>query len=251
MEIKNAFELGKYFTYELTKEKPVYNWFYYKEGFAPEIVDFMVQGNTARQKILDLFCGSGTTLLRAKELGFESVGIDSSPLSVFVSRVKTQNYEEKDLAEAEEFLKSVHKLNEERFNWKFELFNPKNAFPFSNFNKILNLRGSIQKVENENVRDLLLLALVSIIPQTSLVIKDGGVLKIDKRKRAMPVKEAFKRKTKRIIGELGANSRGPIPKVGLGDARQMELENESVNLIVTSPPYLNNIDYSKVYGLEL
>ncbi|MBI2079636.1 hypothetical protein HYT84_02635 [Candidatus Micrarchaeota archaeon] len=251
MEIRNAFEVGKYFTYELTREKPIYNWFYYKEGFAPEIVDFMIEKTVSKLGILDPFCGSGTTLLRAKELGISSTGIDSSPLSVFVSKVKTQNYEENDLVEVEEFLNTVQKLKEGKFNWKFELFNPKNAFPFSNFNNILSLRTAIEGVENEKARDLLLLALVSIIPQASLVIKDGGVLKIDKRKRAIPTKEAFKRKIKRMVRNLNGKSNGFVPNLYLGDARRMEIENESVDLIVTSPPYLNNIDYSKIYGLEL
>ncbi|MBI5046139.1 hypothetical protein HZC07_00195, partial [Candidatus Micrarchaeota archaeon] len=41
------------------------------------------------------------------------------------------------------------------------------------------------------------------------------------------------------------------PEVYLGDARAVPLEDQSCDLIITSPPYLNNIDYSKIYGLEL
>jgi DNA modification methylase len=43
----------------------------------------------------------------------------------------------------------------------------------------------------------------------------------------------------------------PEPEVYLGDARSTGLPDKSEDMIVTSPPYLNNIDYSKVYGLEL
>ncbi|HLC68400.1 MAG TPA: hypothetical protein VJH24_01045, partial [Candidatus Bilamarchaeaceae archaeon] len=44
---------------------------------------------------------------------------------------------------------------------------------------------------------------------------------------------------------------GPVPHVQLADARQLPWEDDVADIIVTSPPYLNNVDYSKVYGLEL
>jgi site-specific DNA-methyltransferase (cytosine-N4-specific) len=37
----------------------------------------------------------------------------------------------------------------------------------------------------------------------------------------------------------------------LGDARQLPFSEESFDCVVTSPPYLNGVDYSKIYGLEL
>ena len=41
------------------------------------------------QVVLDPFCGTGTTLVQATKRGIHSVGIDASPFSCFVSRVKT------------------------------------------------------------------------------------------------------------------------------------------------------------------
>jgi hypothetical protein len=108
---------------------------------------------------------------------------------------------------------------------------------------------ALEQLENDKLYHFLLLALVSILPQSSLVIKDGGVLKIDKHKSAMPAREAFRRKVKRMVAE--AATEGRIPLVQLGDARQLLFADKTFDCIITSPPYLNNIDYSKVYGLEL
>jgi DNA modification methylase len=54
-----------------------------------------------------------------------------------------------------------------------------------------------------------------------------------------------------MLRDLETQKTGHGPQIYLGDARGMDIEGESVDLVVTSPPYLNNIDYSKIYGLEL
>jgi len=267
MEITSELSLGKYFTFEPSKGRPIYDWFYYKEAFSPEIVEYVIHNYAKNAKSLfDPFCGAGTTVLCAKQHGINSFAVDSSPLAVFVSRAKCADYSERDIEEIKKFMEpreARHKTRDaesktqhppEAIDWQFELFPPSRAFPPSNLNQMLAIRSRLEALENENASNLLMLALLSIIPQTSLVVKDGGVLKIDKKKRAMPVKDAFKRKVKSMLADLGrteARTRDPRHDIRLGDARKTEFENETADVIVTSPPYLNNIDYSKVYGLEL
>jgi DNA modification methylase len=255
MNISKNLELGSHMTFELCKQLPIHSWFYYKEGYSPEIVRWALGQEKNAESIMDPFCGVGTSMLAAKQAGLQSRGIEASELAVFVSKTKTQNYETQDLEEAREFIARVfsERREESSVRWEFELFDVRVAFPKRNLNELLFLR---ERIENQNTRpkarNLLLLALLSILPQCSLVIKDGGVLKMDKRKRAMPVKDAFRRKVKRMINELEQNPiSGPEPEVYIGDARRTGFGDESEGLIVTSPPYLNNIDYSKIYGLEL
>jgi len=251
MKIKNNFELGRFFTFESSKKHPVHNWFYYKEGFSPEMVEFAIENEKTEGTVLDPFCGAGTTLLSSKKAGLQSIGIDVSPLAAFVSQVKCDDYNEKDIESAKKFISTVFKERKEpKINWQFELFPPSKAFPKSNLNTLLFLREEIEN-EEPKVRNLLLLALLSVFPQSSLVIKDGGVLKINKRKRAIPMKEIFRRKVKRMLSDLENPIKGPKPGVFNDDARLLPVENDIAELIVTSPPYLNNIDYSKIYGLEL
>jgi DNA modification methylase len=247
MKITNKPALGQYMTFEFSKEKPVHGWFWYKEGYAPEIVEYCIRESGAKT-VLDPFCGVGTTLLAAKSMKIESLGIDASPLAVFVSKVKTDDYEENDLEGALAFLNK--KLDPADARWEFELFDSRAAFPPRNYTEILQLRHAIEQEEGR-VRNILLLALLSVIPQASLVLKDGGVLKIMKGKKALPAREIFKRKVKRMVRELRGAASGYVPEVFLGDARGIDIEGESVDAVITSPPYLNNIDYSKIYGLEL
>ncbi len=255
MKITKNMQLGKYMTFELSKHKQIHGWFWYKEGFAPEIFEYALK-DTDSKLVLDPFCGVGTTLLAAKQKGIDSVGIDASPLAVFVSKAKTEDYSKDDIEAVKAFLseklkKDVPRIARQPLRWEFELFDPHNAFPKRNYNQILAIRDAIEQ-EEKRVRNLLLLALLSTLPQASIVVKDGGVLKIKKGKRALPAKEIFKRKVKKMLRELeGRKAVGHAPLLFLGDARALDIPSSSIDLIVTSPPYLNNIDYSKVYGLEL
>jgi len=254
MKIYENLSLGKYMTFQASKEKPIHRWFYYKEGYSPEIVEYALAQEKVKGMLLDPFCGTGTSLLSAKENNLDSRGIDASELAVFVAKVKCANYDKKDVEEAREFMKDLFKKRTEpTIKWGFELFDPKTAFPKRNLNDILYVRESIEKSEcSGKVRDLLLLALISALPQSSLMIKDGGVLRPDKKKRTMPAKDAFKRKVKQILSDIvNAGMIGKEPDVQLGDARVLPYQNESCDIVVTSPPYLNNVDYSKIYGLEL
>ncbi|MBI5228277.1 hypothetical protein HY988_06820 [Candidatus Micrarchaeota archaeon] len=263
MRISNNFELGKLMTFELSKEIPIHNWFWYKEGYAPGIVDYAIHDSqmSAPKTILDPFCGVGTTLLAAKSKKIDSIGIDASSLASFISRTKTNDYAPEHLQLLEAFLTKMSNLRElgddvlRKVPWEFELFDPRAAFPRRNYNDLLTLRLAIEQETDDSVRDLLLLALLSVIPQSSIILKDGGVLKIDRSKRAMPAKEIFRRKLKNMIKDLKENSAsgvvGHCPQVFVGDARALDLMTETIDLVVTSPPYLNNIDYSKIYGLEL
>ncbi|MFH0884711.1 MAG: hypothetical protein V1861_03305 [Candidatus Micrarchaeota archaeon] len=256
MRITERPELGRMMTFELSKEKPVHGWFWYKEGFAPEIVEWALKtelenGGRKPETVLDPFCGVGTTLLCAKDKGIASAGVDASTLAAFVSRTKTDDYEIADIESALAFLqKKLDYRMAEKIDWQFELFSTKAAFPKRNHTEILALREAIENEEGRT-RNLLLLALLSILPQSSIILKDGGVLKIDRNKRALPAREIFRRKVKRMARELEGRPQGHVPKVFIGDARALDIGGCEVDLVVTSPPYLNNIDYSKIYGLEL
>lgn len=244
-------DLGNYFTFEISKDLPVHRWFYYKEGYAPQIVDHFISEFNPKNSVFDPFAGVGTTLLASKAKGLKGIGIDVSPLAVFVSQVKCADYTQKDIEDAKTELKNAFQERKEpTYIWDFELFSPKKFFSRRAYNDICFLRERAEEIENEKVGALFLLSLLSVLPQVGFFIKDGGVLREEKAKSAMPVKDAFKRKMKQVISDLEtAQIKGPIPEVRLADAR--DFSDAHADAFISSPPYLNNIDYSKVYGLEL
>jgi SAM-dependent methyltransferase len=69
----------------------IHCWYNFVLGFSDKLVSAMMDRLAVDedQIVLDPFCGTGTTLVESMKRGIVSVGIDASPFSCFVSRVKT------------------------------------------------------------------------------------------------------------------------------------------------------------------
>lgn len=237
-------------TFIPNKHEPIHNWYYFKEGFSKSLVDIFLDKFELNESslVLDPFCGSGTTLLACKQGGIKSIGFDVSPFFVFVSKVKTRDYDLDKLRE------SISKLSE----WRFE--RPKHIPKEKYIRKVFSrytledfvfYRDKILEIDDEKIRDFLFLALVDSAIKASWTLKDGAVVKIDKRGKP-PLKKYFKYKVKRMFKDLKALGLGPIEtSVDIGDAREMKLEDGLVDAVITSPPYLNKIEYTKIYSIEM
>lgn len=197
--------------------------------------------------VLDPFVGSGTTCLACMEKGVNSCGIDSSPLAVFVSQVKTTRYDISKLERYKDqiFSKSFSKPSLSNLNPLV-----KRAFNKYNLEDIIFFRDEISRIEDEDAKRFFMLALMRAAMKVSYAYKDGAVIKIIK-KPTPPFKKFFRRIVKSMIRDLKMVKLEDCDvKVMLGDARRLDLMDETFDAIITSPPYLNKIEYTKVYKIE-
>jgi hypothetical protein len=116
---------------------------------------------------------------------------------------------------------------------------------------ILFFRERIDGIRDRRIRGFLTLALMNAAMRASYAIKDGAVVKIYKRP-VPPFRKFYKRAIRGMIRQLEGLSPGQSQSmVRIGDARRLEfLDDESIDAIITSPPYLNKIEYTAVYSIE-
>ena len=233
---------------------PLYNWHAFKHSYSKDLVDYLIKDFklTAGSWVLDNFCGGGTTLLACKEKDINTYGIDILPFSVFLSKVKTRNY---DIASLEKDFLSLKKYKKPRINQllpQIEII-PR-AFTNSVQKELIYLLKRIKQLKNYKNRDFFKLALFSILESVSHTSKSGGFLRLVERNiRPEQVHKKFVLQCRKMIKDLN-QSKNKVSKsktlVELQDSRKFKTKRK-FDAIITSPPYPNRHDYTRIYSLEL
>jgi len=237
-------------TFVPNKDEPIHDWFYYKEGYAKELVEWLIKDYKLEGPIYDPFAGVGTTLLVGKLKGIKTIGTDVSPLTSFICKVKTRNY---DIAKLKEELEKLALL-EPTCIGKYPNKKIRELFRAEQLDAIYFYHQKMFEIEDEKARDLFILALIDTTGRVANVIKTGGSLRKVKKPN-FPVKRLLLGKIKRMILDLEKIQKpGQLfeePEIYGEDARTFKPEKDSIGCVITSPPYLNKIEYTSVYKMEL
>jgi len=246
---------------------PVHRWFRFKESFSGDLLKNVVEvyarelGKTFR--FLDPFCGVGTSLVTAQELsacGFHvnAIGIERNPFIAFVARTKVSWPEINPDRISELGASLLTNSSDGRVSLP-RLSSVKDGRCISQYlaRRIVAIRNSIRRDGYTPTHDALLLGLGATVEPVSRVRKDGRALRLVDRARPH-FERTLRDKWQLISADVhffqNTLQGTPIPLVIVGDGRvpsKYAIKPGSVDLIVTSPPYPNNIDYSEVYKLEL
>lgn len=215
------------------------------------IEDYTKPGDT----VLDPFCGCGTTLLEAILLNREAIGVDNNAVAELVSKAKTLQYSENHISELNNLLRILEDGNAAE-EWRPTLPIYRNRdywFDGAALRDIGVLRTGIDTL-TENPRQLALAVLSSIIVRASHQDSDTRYARVEKRYTPGSALEWYVLKLRRVLEGLDSIRGSPRGKasVHLADGRDLSfLEEGSVDLIVTSPPYLNAYDYHKYHRHRL
>lgn len=210
---------------------------------------YSLKGDT----ILANFAGSGTVLVEANINERKAVGIDSSPLSNLLCRVKTTSLK----VDSQEFLNNLKEDLDNKKDFKPLMDEEdKKWFYAPQFRDIFIIKERIFSLPNKEEREFYLLALASIINKVSKV--DSRCINhivVDKNKRCSDVFTLFSKKLKEMESSmknfLKLKKEHPI-EIYSGDARELkEIKDDQIDFTISHPPYLGCINYSNIYKLPL
>ncbi|ODS40366.1 MAG: hypothetical protein A7315_08795 [Candidatus Altiarchaeales archaeon WOR_SM1_79] len=201
--------------------------------------------------VLANFAGSGTVLVEANVLNRNTIGVDALPLSILLCKVKTTPYKpntKKFLSKLKDYILSNKKrkfpMDEVDIKWYDEKL----------FCDLMLIRENIYKISDEKDKNYYLLALASITRKVSRT--DSRCINhivVDKNKRVLDAYDEFSKQIDEMnisMDDFIKVSNGSKISIKRGDARNLiEIKDNSVDLIISHPPYLGCINYSNIFKL--
>ena len=229
---------------------------------APEIAFEALDGLSKNSLILDPMTGSGTVLRTISSMGYNGIGIDIDPLAVMMSKAWTTPILQRNFINKAEKVIAAAKKTESNMAILPWIDNDYKTLEFIRFWFAKKQIDALRKLsfvlwnEKGKYAGLLKIALSKLIVTKS----KGASLAADvSHSRPHKVREvndfdvfheysiacrrlAILMYEDPLIGEI---------KVSRGDARKLTIKENSIDAIITSPPYLNAIDYMRGHKLAL
>lgn len=235
---------------------PKHGWYIYKQGYGEMLVKSIIEREAPSKKmpILDPFCGVGTTNLAAQAMGYNSIGFDINPLAILATQVKTHYFTDREIDEIDKRLESFV-LQEKGFEGDFGKV-IETSFEPEVLSILLRIRQYIEEIETEYVEKFFRLALVCIIDDCSVKVKDGNGLKFRKNYKRIPnLLEHYLSKVRGMRKDIDIANYQSCCRTIFGSMMDSstfcQISNEKIGLCIFSPPYANCFDYCEVYKLEL
>ena len=232
----------------------------YPAKFIPQIVRKLINDYAPKktQIVCDPFGGCGTTLVEAKLLGHKSIGFDINPVAKLITQTKITPIKPRTLANHRvKFLK--HYENAPAVFYKHH---PKIDYWFDPeiVKESDKIYFAIKKIKNYNVRRFFLCAFSHNLKNSSRWLMKSIKPTIDKDKIFPNPKESFlqhldsmMKKNEKFYSTLTASGYISVStKMYRRDStKKLPIESGSIDLIITSPPYVTSYEYADLHQLTL
>ena len=252
---KAALQWSEWVTPKPGQREPIHRWFLFPHSFSREIVNelLVTWKLSPGSKLLDPFAGAGTTLLAAKQYNYSAIGYDLSPLAVFVSNVKVAHYTQAIVSDWERLVRDLSKPTPISMVAPPEIL--KRAFTSRSWDALMHIRDAIAKMRSGKHRAFFELALLVTLSSFSRAQRSGGWLRwVSNTEDCREIIPAFKNQVRVMLEDVSRSSSSPrsfVCRAYLGDARALPSSHRDIDAVITSPPYPNRHDYSRIFNIEL
>ncbi|MFC1512620.1 DNA methyltransferase [bacterium] len=231
----------------------------YPAKFIPQLVSSLLKKYCKRgDLIVDPFGGCGTTLVESKVIGNSSIGVDINPVAVLITKAKTTPIVPLKLEKAFIDLKNKMELYDnidqidvpkhERIDYWFKPEEKK---------KLAYIFSEIAKFKDQDVRDFFYCGFSNILKNCSIWLQKSNKPTRDfEKKPADPFRVFYRQMNMMLRGNYKFynllkkhNALDSISKVYCRDARKIPVKDNSVDLIITSPPYVTSYEYADLHQL--
>lgn len=251
-------------------QRPEPAWFHPFPARMPVSVaeHLIMQTTTPEAVILDPMVGSGTSLIAARRLGRHGLGFERDPLALLIARSAIAGFDLRRLeglgARILDHAQGGVRSGRIRLSQIRAQMLPEDRrfidywFPPKSQEQLCALADAIEEEASEKEKDFAWVVFSSLI-----IAKSAGASSALDLPRSRP----HKRSDKAVVLPLDAWTRrlraavARLPfkdcelatsaSVRDGDARELPLEDLTIDLVLTSPPYLNAIDYLRAHKFSL
>ncbi|MFZ6769650.1 hypothetical protein ACO0LM_21560 [Undibacterium sp. Di26W] len=238
---------------------------------APELALATLSNLAPGSTVLDPMSGSGTVIRQAAEMGHKPIGFDMDPLAVLMSKVWTSPVDDELIGNvADSLLKDVIDLDSKDvwlpwidesiqttefidywFGKQQQMELRKIAYVLHKFSEC---RFSKAKHSAADVVRIALSRIIITKEQSASLARDTSHSRPHKVTDSSDydISEGLQRSLNQVRKRLLENPPTGESLIKLGDARSLKaMKRESVDAVLTSPPYLNAIDYLRGHRMSL
>lgn len=232
-------------------KSPIHNWYKFTAGFSYKFVEYILKDAQQGAIVYEPFAGCGTTLVSAQKCGFEAVGNEGQELMYDICRAKLNWLI--DTSEVEEHLKKIERVIADglsQYDISIENVLLQELYDSHNLKVLCLIRNYILQINDETYQLFFKMALSNVLHKTA--IYPIAVPYISRNKRLMNNGQPYEKFRKICIDMVNdvhiQPEVYPHAVVYLHDSRERNnsIDTNLCSLCITSPPYLNNLDYGEV-----
>ena len=261
VQAKNGSELNRFYEDDLL----IHNWYRFILSYPPHLVkNYLYKfGIDKRHCVLDPFCGTGTTLVECKKHGISSIGIEANPVVRLMAETKTR-WEVDSIALAKHAQAIATKAqerilkygnNQKTLNEEQEKLIITDSISPIPLHKALVLLEVIDEFYDARFSNFEKTAFAKQLVYAYSNLKFGPEVGVNRKKKLdADVIEIWLKQVNEMAENIAFFSRrkNAMSVVHLADSRNIgiTLQTNSIDAVITSPPYPNEKDYSRTTRLE-